>query len=212
MKKAIINPYDVKMINTNPGELSVPGVQISFYVNNELATAYVSDQFLITSRRELDMVVLGKLKHVLFKVPERDLTKTIYIFTDSLTEIDFWPRVTNGELELWKVYKKLSLYHSPECIQDHLLKALFEQEKTEPGMAISVANLAAKMNTGRDVLKSEIQALEEKEMIHRSGEKFFVHASDWIKLTQAGDRYVDENMIIGGMKVKLTNNNFVGSV
>ncbi|WP_273484716.1 hypothetical protein [Desulforamulus ruminis] len=204
MKKALINPYEVKMINSNVADEPVPGVQVSFYVNNELSTAYVSDQFLTISRREIDRVVLGKLKYLLFKAPNRDLTKTIYILTDSIPQIDFWPKVTNGELELWKAYKKVSLYHSPETIQDHLLKCLFEQEKYEPGMAISVANLAAKMNTGRDVLKSEIQTLEEIEMIQRSGEKFFVHASDWIKLTQAGDRYVDENLIIGGMKVKLT--------
>lgn len=203
MKKALINPYVVKQINTTAVQKPVSGTEISFYMNNDLATAFVSDNFLTICRRELDMMVLGKIKYILFKNYQPDMTKQIRILTDSLTEIDYWPQVTAGELELWKACKKLSLYHSSESTKDHLLKMLFEQQKTEPGLAISVANLAAKMNTSRAVLIPEILALEESGMLERAGEKNFVHASDWIKLTQAGDRYVDENFIIGGIKVKL---------
>lgn len=203
MKKTLVNPYVVKQINITNVEQPVPGVEVSFYVNNELVIAHVSERFLAICRQEMDMMVMGKLKYVLFKQQDKDLTKSIKIFTDSLAEIDSWPRVTNGELELWRAYKNLSLYHSSDSIQNHLLKTLFEQEKTEPGMSISVANLAAKMNTSRAILVPEILALQEKGMIERKGDINFVHASDWIKLTQLGDRFVDENFIIGGLKVKL---------
>ena len=203
MSKALINPYVVKQISHTAAQYPIPGKEVSFYMNNDLATAFVSNNFLTICRKEPDIVILGKIKYILFKNFQPEMTKQIKIMTDSLMEIDKWPLVTNGELELWKANKKLSLYHSSDSIRDHLLKVLFEQEKVEPGLAISVANLAAKMNTSRMVLIPEILALEEAAMIERGGDKNFVHASDWIKLTQAGDRYVDENFIIGGLKVRI---------
>lgn len=203
MTKALVNPYVVKQINYKEVQHPLSGKEVSFYMNNELATAFVSDNFLTICRKESDIVLLGKIKYILFKDFQPEMTRQIRITTDCLVELDRWPIVTNGELELWRANKKLSLYHSPDSIRDHLLKVLFEQEKVEPGLAISVANLAAKMNTSRSILIPEILALEETAMLERGGDKTFVHASDWIKITQAGDRYVDENFIIGGLKVRI---------
>ncbi|AQS58700.1 hypothetical protein [Desulforamulus ferrireducens] len=203
MTKALVNPYVVKQINYKEVQHPLPGKEISFFMNNELATAFVSDNFLTICRKDADVVLLGKIKYILFKNFQPEMTKQIRITTEALVEIDKWPIVTNGELELWRANKKLSLYHSSDSLRDHLLKVLFEQEKVEPGLAISVANLAAKMNTSRAILIPEILALEEAQMIERGGDQNFVHASDWIKITQAGDRYVDENFIIGGIKVRI---------
>lgn len=203
MKKVLVNPYVVKLISVSAVQEPIPGTEAAFYINNQLATGFVSENFLRISRLEFDVVVLGKLKYLLFKMYQQDLTKNIEILTDSLAEIDSWPKITPGELELWKAFKNLSLYHSSECIKDHLLKTLFEQEKENPGLAISVAALAAKMNTSRTILIPTILELEKAEMLKRGGDANFVHASDWINLTENGDRYVDENFIMGGIKVKL---------
>ncbi|MQL53015.1 hypothetical protein GFC01_12245 [Desulfofundulus thermobenzoicus] len=184
--KDIRRPRVIRFGFLKRGEFPVPGVEIGFTVNGIYHTIRISDMFMRISQLDPTVIAPRKIKEVLFAEPNRDPSKPIDVFTDQLTQIDFWPLVTEGELQIWQQKNELALYHDAESMRKVLIKVLFEEHRKSPETEISFLDLAALMKTTMELLAPEVQALEKAGLIKRLGEENHVHPSDWLRLTEQG--------------------------
>ncbi|WP_161485984.1 hypothetical protein [Desulfotomaculum copahuensis] len=181
---------------SNRGEFPVPGVEIGFAVNGIYHSIRISDMFAQISRLDPVTIAPRKIKEVLFAEPNRDPSEPIDVFTDQLTQIDFWPLVSEGELQIWQQKKELALYHDAGSMRRVMLKVLFEENRKSPETEISFRDLAALMKTTMELLAPEVHAMDKDGLIRRSGDPNIVQPSDWLLLTEQGVQELEQHKSI----------------
>ncbi|GAB6275098.1 MAG: hypothetical protein STSR0004_19630 [Peptococcaceae bacterium] len=176
-------PVIVRLNFIRKGNFEVPGVEVNGKFNERYGTFRISEQFIKMAQMEVELIAIRKLNDLVFKKP---VYEYFNIFTDQLVDIDYWPIITEGEYKLWKDKKDLALYCNPYSIKNVTLKILEEENRLSPKSSLSMKNFASLMKTTTGILAPEILALQQENLIERSGSDNIVNNSDWIKITDKG--------------------------
>ncbi|HAG09708.1 MAG TPA: hypothetical protein DCK87_09160 [Desulfotomaculum sp.] len=191
-------PVIVRLNFVRKGNFEIPVVEVNGKFNERYGTFRISEQFIKIAQMEVELIALRKLKDLSFKKP---VYEYFNIFTDQLVNIDHWPTVTEEEYKLWKDKKDLALYFNSYSIRNVALKILEEENRLSPKSSLSMKNFASLMKTTTGILAPEILALQQENLIERSGSGNIVDNSDWIKITDQGIEQVRGYTGYSGIKL-----------
>lgn len=191
-------PVIVRLNFVRKGNFEIPVVEVNGKFNERYGTFRISEQFIKIAQMEAELIALRKLKDLSFKKP---VYEYFNIFTDQLVNIDHWPTVTEEEYKLWKDKKDLALYYNSYSLQNVALKILEEENRLSPKSSLSMKNFASLMKTTVGILTPEILALQQENLIERSGSGNIVDNSDWIKITDQGIEQVRGYTGYSGIKL-----------
>lgn len=192
MKKPFQKPFMVRNFYSFSGSFPVPGIEYNCYVNNQLVIIRVSEQFTKMAQGDPAAFALRKLKQLLllegYKPGEE---KPVNIFTDMITEIDFWPPSTEGELKLWKGRKNLAVHRNANDRKFDIVKELYKIYRVEPDSRISIDGLGDRIHTPADAMFGDILELEKENYIVREGNKGKIEDTDWLLISEEGIRFIE---------------------
>lgn len=192
MKKPFQKPFIVRNFYSFAGSFPVPGIEYNCYVNNQLVVIRVSEQFAKMAQGDPAGFALRKLKHLLLTTAYKpDEEKPVNIFTDKITEIDFWPAATEGELKLWKGRKDLAVHRSANDRKFDIVKELYKIYRVEPDSRISIDGLGDRIHTPADVMLGDIQELERDGYLIREGNKEKIEDKDWLLISEEGIKFLE---------------------